>query len=259
MAEFDPKTPSIARIYDYFVGGRDNFAADREVGDRLIEAFPPLLPTAVENKEFLNRAVTWAASEGITQFIDIGCGMPTSPNTHETARAVEPDARVAYVDFDPVVVSHLDALVVHGNPGVIAVDHDVRDVPGVLAKVAAGGIDLDAPVCLIMGALLHFFDVPAGQRLVAAYAAALAPGSCVVLSVGLTQGERAKEFFRIYMADGPAPLYQHSAADIESFFGPLEILPPGVGDARKWRPGWDKVPVPPERDAVMLVGIARVG
>jgi O-methyltransferase involved in polyketide biosynthesis len=258
VPEFDPKTPSIARIYDYFVGGRDNFAADREVADRLIEAFPPLLPTVMENKEFLNRAVTWAANEGISQFIDVGCGMPTSPNTHETAQAVQPGARVAYVDNDPVVISHLDALLVHGNPTVMAVNHDVRDVAGVLAQVAEG-LDLDAPVCLIMGALLHFSDVASARDLVAKYAEGLAPGSCVVLSVGLAQGQRAEKFFRIYMANGPAPLYQHSAADFESFFGPLEILAPGVGDARTWRPGWDKVPAAPERDSVMIVGIARVG
>jgi O-methyltransferase involved in polyketide biosynthesis len=258
VAEFDPKTPSIARIYDYFVGGKSNFPADREVADRLIEAFPPLLPSVVENKEFLNRAVTWAANHGIAQFIDLGCGLPTSPSTHETARMVLPDARVAYVDNDPIVISHLDALLVHGNQGVIAVDHDVRDVPGVIARVAAD-IDLDAPACLIMGALLHFFDVPSARDLVAGYAEALAPGSCVVLSVGLTFGERAAEFFRIYLADGPAPIYQHSAADFESFFGALEILPPGAGDARRWRPGWDKVPDPPERDCVMIVGIARIG
>jgi O-methyltransferase involved in polyketide biosynthesis len=258
VPEFDPKTPSIARIYDYFIGGRDNFAADRKLAKRLIDAFPSLLPTVVENKEFLNRAVTWAANEGVGQFIDLGCGLPTSPNTHETARAVQPDARVAYVDNDPIVVSHLNALVVHGIKGVIAVDSDVRDVAGVLARVAEG-IDLDAPVCLIMGALLHFFDVPSARDLVAEYAEALAPGSCVVLTMGLAHGERAEAFFRLYMADGPATLYQHSAADFASFFGDLEIVPPGVCDARTWRPGGDAVPVPPERESVMIVGIARVG
>jgi O-methyltransferase involved in polyketide biosynthesis len=258
VPEFDPKTPSIARIYDYFIGGRDNFAADRKLARRLIEAFPSLLPTVVENKEFLNRAVTWAANEGIDQFIDLGCGMPTSPSTHETARAVRPDARVAYVDNDPIVVSHLNALPVHGSKGVKSASHDVRDVAGVLAWVSEG-IDLDAPVCLIMGALLHFFDVASARDLVARYAEALAPGSCVVLTTGLAHGERADRFFRIYMADGPTNLYQHSAADFASFFGPLEILPPGVGDARTWLLGPDEVPVPAERDSVMIVGIARVG
>jgi O-methyltransferase involved in polyketide biosynthesis len=258
VAECDPKTPSIARIYDYFVGGSDNFPADRELAERLIDAFPPLMPTVVENRAFISRAVTWAASQGITQFIDLGCGLPTSPNTHETARAVIPDARVAYVDNDPIVGSHLDALLVSGNPGVTAVEGDVRDVPPILDRVSEN-IDLSAPVCLIMAALLHFFDVPSAQALVARYVDALAPGSYVVLTVGLAVGERADTFFRMYMADGPAKLYQHSAADFATFFGPLEMVPPGVGDARAVRPGRATVRTPPERDSVMIVGIARVG
>lgn len=257
MADFDQGTPSIARVYDYFVGGKENFAADRELAQRLIEAFPPLMPTVVENKEFLYRAVTWVAGQGVGQFIDLGCGMPTSPNTHEVARAVLADARVAYVDNDPVVLSHLNALLVNGNPGVMAVDADVRDVSGILAQVS-DGIDFSAPTCLIMGALLHFFDAESARDLVARYAAALAPGSYVALTMGLASGERADKFFRMYLADGPTKLYQHSAADFASFFGPLEMVPPGVGDARTARPGWAKVPTPPERDSVMIVGIARV-
>src|ERR1700735_1360084 len=97
------------------VGGKDNFAADRELGERLIEALPDLLPSTVENKEFLARTVTWAASQGIRQFIDVGCGMPTAPTTGDVAREVHPDARVAYIDSDPVVVSHLDALLDDGT------------------------------------------------------------------------------------------------------------------------------------------------
>jgi O-methyltransferase involved in polyketide biosynthesis len=257
VADFDPNIPSIARVYDYFVGGKDNFAADRDLGERLIEALPALLPSTVENKEFLARAVTWVANEGISQFIDVGCGMPTSPTTDEVARAVDADARVAYIDNDAVVVSHLDALLAHGNPGVTVVDGDVRDVPAVLARVAEG-IDLSRPACLIMGMLLHFFDVPDAQDLVARYVAGLAPGSCVVLTMGLVLGQRGDEFFRTYMADGPTKLYQHDAADFTSFFGPLELTEPGVGDARTVRPGWAKAPVPPERDCTIIVGIARV-
>ena len=257
VPDFDPNTPSIARVYDYFVGGKDNFAADRDLAERLIGALPDLLPTTVENKEFLARAVTWVANQGIRQFIDVGCGMPTPPTTDEVAREIHADARVAYIDSDPVVVSHLDALLAHGNPGVTVVDGDVRDVPGVLARVSEG-IDLSQPSCLIMGALLHFFDVPDAQNLVASYVAALAPGSYVVLTMGLVLGERGDEFFRTYMADGPTKLYQHDAADFASFFGPLELVEPGVGDGRTVRPGWAKAPVPPERDCTIIVGIARV-
>ena len=183
--------------------------------------------------------------------------MPTPPTTGEVAQEIHPDARVAYIDSDPVVVSHLGALLAHGNPGVTVVDGDVRNVPEILARVSEG-IDLSQPACLIMAMLLHFFDVPDAQDLVARYVAALAPGSYVVLTMGLVLGEKGDAFFRTYMADGPTKLYQHDAADFASFFGPLELVEPGVGDGRTVRPGWAKVPVPPERDCTIIVGIARV-
>jgi len=110
-----------------------------------------------------------------------------------------------------------------------------------------------------MGALLHFFDIPSARALVARYVEALAPGRCVVLTAGLATGERADKFFRLYMSGGPARLYQHSAADFATFFGPLEMVPPGVGDARTVRPGGAEGTAAPERDAVMIVGIGRVG
>lgn len=155
MAQFDPSVPSIARVYDFFLGGKDNFAADRALAEQQI-AFAPLIPVlARENRQFLARAAAWAAHQRITQFIDLGCGMPTAPNTHESARAVAPDAKVAYVDNDPVVLSHLNALVAKGDPGITVVDGDVREQATILAAIASG-IDLSAPACLIMGYLLHF-------------------------------------------------------------------------------------------------------
>jgi len=160
------------------------------VAERQITIAPLIPVIVVENRRFLAHAVTWAANQGIRQFIDVGCGMPTSPTTGEVAREVHADARVAYIDSDPVVVSHhLDALLAHGSPGVTVVDGDVRDVPGVLARVSEG-VDLSQPACLIMAMLLHFFDVPDAEDLVARYVAALAPGSYVVLTMGLVLGER---------------------------------------------------------------------
>jgi O-methyltransferase involved in polyketide biosynthesis len=257
VADFDPSTPSIARVYDYINGGKNNFAADRELAQRLIDIFPPITVTVTENKRFLDLAVGWAAGQGIAQFIDIGCGLPTSPGTHESARAVAPDARVAYVDIDPIVLSHLRGLPARQQAGLTIVDGDVRDVAGVLGAVSAG-LDLSKPACLIMAALLHFFPLATGRDLVARYAARLAPGSYLVLTMGLADGSAADKFFDLYNKKGSAPLYKHSARDFASFFGELPLIPPGVGDARTWRPGWPKVPVPPERDAVMIVGVARV-
>jgi O-methyltransferase involved in polyketide biosynthesis len=257
VADFDPSKPSIARVYDYINGGKDNFAADRELAQRLIDIFPPITVTVTENKRFLDLAVSWAAGQGIGQFIDIGCGLPTSPGTHESARISMPDARVAYVDIDPIVLSYLHGLPARQQTGLTIVDGDVRDVEKVLGEVSAG-VDLFQPACLVMAALLHFFPVETGRDLVARYAARLAPGSYVILTMGLADGPAADKFFDLYNKKGSAPLYKHSAGDFASFFGELPLIPPGVGDARTWRPGWPKVPVPPERDAVMIVGVAQV-
>src|SRR6202020_707632 len=169
---FHPHSPSIARVSAYFLGGKDNFAADREVAERQI-AVAPLIPViAVENRRFLARAVTWAANQGVSQFIDLGCGLPTVPNTHESARAVIRGARVAYVDYDPVVLSQLEAVVANGNTGASVVAGDVRDVATIIDGVRSE-IDLSAPVCLLMGYLLHFFAPEAAGNLVAEYRARL--------------------------------------------------------------------------------------
>src|SRR5258705_7262367 len=191
VPDFDPTTPSIARVYDYLLDGKDNFAVDREVAQRMMAVAPLTAEVTRENRQFLARAVAWAANRGITQFIDLGCGLSTAPNTHETARAIAAGARVAYLDNDAVVLSHLHALAAKGNPGVTVVDGDVREVTTVLGAVAAG-IDLSAPACLLMGFLLHFFAPDAARDLVARYVAALAPGSYVVLSVGRADAEAAK-------------------------------------------------------------------
>ena len=208
VATFDPGTPSIARVYDYLLNGKDNFAADREVAQRLLAVAPLTAEVARENRQFLARAVTWAAQQGVTQFIDLGCGMPTVPNTHQTARAIAPGARVAFVDNDAVVLSHLRALAAKGDPAVTVVDGDVREVAAILDAVAAG-IDRSAPACLLMGFLLHFFAPDAAQDLVARYAAALAPGSYVVLSAGRADSDTTSAGFGTYSA-AAAQVYNHS-------------------------------------------------
>jgi len=256
VADFDPSVPSIARVYDYFLGGKDNFAADRELGERLIGMVPSTPLTLRDNKRFLAQAVTWVAEQGISQFIDVGAGMPTSPSTHETAQAVVPGARVAYIDNDPVVLSHLVALSAKGNKGVTVVDGDVRDADTILRAVA-DGIDLNEPACVMMGSLLHFFAPQDARDLVARYAGALAPGSYVILTMGIASGEGAEKFIRLY-SEGPSRLHQHSPEDFATFFGPLELVPPGIGDARTYRPGLAEVPAAPPRDGWMIVGIARV-
>jgi SAM-dependent methyltransferase len=255
VAEFDPSVPSIARVYDYFLGGKDNFAPDRALADRMI-AIAPLVPVITrENRQFLARAVSWAAKQGIGQFIDLGCGLPTSPDTLESARHIIADARVVCVDNDPVVLSHLRARVAKGDPGVTVVAGDVREVPVILDGVRAG-IDLSVPACLVMGYLLHFFTADAARDLVASYTAALPPGSLLVLSVIHVDEERAdEEGFNRY-STAVAPVYNHSAAEFASFFGHLEVLPPGVVDARTWH-ALIGAADPVRRDQYAIVGVAR--
>jgi O-methyltransferase involved in polyketide biosynthesis len=258
VADFDPTTPSIARVYDYLLNGKDNFAVDREVADKLLAVAPIAALVMRENRQFLARAARWAAEQGISQFIDLGCGMPTTPNTHQSAQAVVGDAHVAYVDTDAVVLTHLRALAAQGNPEVTVIDGDVREVQAILDAISPA-IDLSRPVCLLMGALLHFFPADEARDLVAGYVAALAPGSYVVLSVGRADGDAEAKGFGTYSSAGAAEVYNHSVTEFAGFFGPLSLVAPGVADAREWHPD-DGQPSPlPPRPGQSLVGVARVG
>jgi O-methyltransferase involved in polyketide biosynthesis len=210
-----------------------------------------------ENRQFLARAARWAAGQGITQFIDLGCGMPTAPDTHGSVREVSDDARVVLVDTDAVVLARLRALVAHGDPGVTVIDGDVREVTAILDAVGAA-VDLTRPACLLMGALLHFFPPDAARDLVASYTAALASGSYVVLSVGRGDGDTADRGFGAYSSGGTAA-YNHSVADFTGFFGPLALVKPGIADARLWHQDSEPDGPLPPRTGQSLVGVARVG
>ncbi|HSZ40890.1 MAG TPA: SAM-dependent methyltransferase [Trebonia sp.] len=254
MPDFDPTKPSIARVYDYVLGGKDNYAADRDVADRLLGIVPLIGEMAVENRQFLSRAAIWAAKAGIGQFADLGCGLPTVPNTHESVLGVNPAARVAYVDNDPVVIRHLQALFAQGNPGVGVADADVGDASTVIDAIR-DGLDLSRPVCLIIGYLLHFYTADAARDLVSKYAAALAPGSCLVLSVLHYDGDAADEGMRTYSSE-VASMYMHTPTDIASFFGTFELVPPGITDARQWHSDQGSAALPP-RAGNAIVGVAR--
>jgi hypothetical protein len=256
VAQFDPKVPSIARIYDYVLGGKDNFPADRAQAEQAL-AYNPLIPVmARENRQFLSRAVGWMARQGIDQFIDIGCGLPTSPSTHESARAVRSEATVAYVDNDPVVIGHLSALVAKGNPGIGVLAGDMRETERILGGVAETA-DLARPVGLILGSLLHFSAPEEAQDLVARYAAALTAGSFLVVSAARMDGSGADGGYGEY-SKNVTPVYNHSAADFARFLGQLELVPPGIVDARRWHPALGEPAAPPPRNAYMLAAVARV-
>jgi len=255
VPDFDVTKPSIARVYDYVLGGKDNFAADRAMAEQVVAMVPSIPPTVRENREVVARAVRWAAEAGISQFIDLGCGLPTEPSTHQSAREIVPGARVAYVDNDPVVINHLMAQLGKDQETVV-VDGDVADTQAILGKVR-GHIDLSRPVCLVIGALLHFYDAEAARDLAGRYTAALAPGSyCAASVLAAAPGPDTDQLISFY-SSGTHPAYLHSVADFAGFFGDLDLVPPGVADARTWRPGWESVPDPDPRGTWMYAGMGR--
>ena len=254
--EFDLTVPNIARVYDYWLGGKDNFAADRELGNKLLAQYPPTAAIVRENKQFIRRAVTWVAEQGISQFIDLGAGLPTPPSTQETAKAVHPDARVAYVDNDPVVVAHLLALLANNNPGVGVAGRDIRDVDAVITDVSAV-VDLQQPACLMLGSLLHFFPVADGRKMLGQYLAALVPGSYVIISVGRSVGEQSEQFISTYRQGG-TPLYYYSPGDVTTLFSGLKLMSPGISEVRAWRTGLAGIPRAAQRVGDMAAAVARI-
>jgi hypothetical protein len=232
----DTSVPNVARVYDYWLGGKDNYAADRAEAERLVKLYPPLPALVRENREFLIGAVTWAARQGIGQFIDLGAGLPTSTSlpVHQAARAVLPAARVAYVDIDRVVVAHAVALLATDD-GVAAVNADLTDPAAVLrAREIRQVIDPAQPVCVILGAVLHFCDANTARQVTAGYRQLVAPGSCLVLSVARYDDETlAKQLADEYHA---TQFVNHSAADVTSFFAGWQLVSPWLTEAGAWQP-----------------------
>src|SRR4051812_18169391 len=233
----DAATPHPARIYDYLIGGKQNFPADREVGDKMAEAVPGIPLLARANRAFLGRAVRYAAEQGVKQFLDLGAGLPATGNTHEIAQSVHPDAAVVYVDNDPLVSAHGRALLAdEARTGVF--EADLRDPQSVLTHPAlAALIDLRQPVCLLLVAVLHFVTDdadPAG--IVAAFAEKLAPGSHLVIS------HAAADLLPVD-TEVLRPIYQTSStgalrdrAEIAAFFDGFDLVEPGLVQLPLWRP-----------------------
>jgi SAM-dependent methyltransferase len=250
---FDPAKPNVARVWDYWLGGKDNFAADRELAEKMLAVHPISAQMARENRQFLGRAVSYVAARGVRQFIDVGAGLPTALNTHEIAQRVTPGARVAYVDNDPVVISHARSLLAK-SPGVIAVPGDLRDPGSILGDAGLTElIDLAEPACVILSAVLHFSEAAAAREVAATFARAVAPGSYLIISVGSGDESEGENFASAYTA---ARIYIHSVAEIMSFFGGLELVPPGVGPVRSWH-GDEPADARRERTATFLCGVAR--
>jgi SAM-dependent methyltransferase len=251
---FDTSMPNIARVYDYWLGGKDNYAADRAEAERLIAVYPRLPFLARQSRLFLSRAVQWLAEQGVTQFLDLGCGLPTGQNTHQIAHAVSPGCRVVYVDADPVVVSHVRALLC--GPGVIAIHGNLTEPDAILADLRRrrDPINLAEPTAVILAMVLHFFDAATARGIVAAFARAVTPSSYLVLSVGSGDEQTGDALVREYQA---GTLYNHSFAQIAAFLDGLELTPPGLTDAMSWMPGSPRQPPPGQTGGHILAGVAR--
>jgi hypothetical protein len=235
--QLDTSVPQTARIWNYWLGGKDNFAVDREVGDQIRQAFPDIVANARASRAFLVRAVTYVTAEaGIRQFLDLGTGLPTADNTHEVAQRLEPSARIVYVDFDPLVLVHARALLTSTAEGVTQyIDADGRDSAKVLGE-AAGTLDFSRPVALIMSGILgHITDDDEAATMVRDYLAALAPGSFLIALDGSHSVEHG-EAEKIWNEQANPPYVLRSLPQFGRFFDGLELVEPGVTSAPLWRP-----------------------
>jgi O-methyltransferase involved in polyketide biosynthesis len=248
----DVTRPNIARVYDYWLGGKDNFQADRDEAERLMAIYPALPLRARENRIFLARAVGHLAAQGIRQFLDIGAGLPTAHNTHQIAQDVDPACRVVYADNDPVVLSHARALL--AGDGVVAAEGDLTRPAAILRHPdVAPLLKPDEPLAVIMACVLHFVDAETARRITSTFAAVLAPGSCLAVSAGSGDEETIGRLAREYQA-GTA--YNHSPETIASFFTGWELQPPGLVDARDWKPEGTVKPKE-HRGGRVLAGVGR--
>lgn len=240
LPRLDANTPSAARIYDYLIGGSYNFAADRDAAQAMIAAFPALPQVLRGVRAFVRRATHFLASErGITQFLDLGSGIPTVRNIHEIAQAVSPDdARIAYVDIDPVAVAH-SRRILRGSQNVTCIQADLRNTAQVCASSDIRAvIDFSRPVAVILNAVLHFIDDDtAAAAIVDDYMSAAAPGSYLVIAHHTGESARPDEASaREIYTRTTQPLIPRSRAQITEFFHATTLVPPGVVLTPQWRP-----------------------
>lgn len=234
----DVERPSVARLYDYFLGGTHNFAADRELGRKMLEAEPNARTIVWENRGFLGRAVRFMLANGVRQFLDLGSGIPTQDNVHEIVQRADPAAHVAYVDNDPVVVRY-SRQILRGNQTAAVIMEDLRNPDAILGDADVGRlIDFSKPVGLLMVAILHFVpDSDDPGDVVDRYLRAMAPGSYLAISHATHEAapDTAAEVEQLYKKSS-ASAHTRSRAQIEAFFGGLELVEPGVVYMQMWRP-----------------------
>jgi hypothetical protein len=258
-ASVDVERPSAARIYDYLLGGAHNFASDRQVAEQALAVRPDLRVQAFANRDFLGRAVDYVAGMGIRQFLDIGSGIPTVGSVHEIARRTDPNARVVYVDQDPVAVAHAQAIL-DGDPHTAVIQEDLRAPDRILQHPTTQGVlDLDKPVAVLLVAILHVIpDSDDPYRIVGALRGAVAPGSYLVVAHG-TADTAPDEATRLQAIsrNTNTPLTLRSRSEVERFFHGWDLVDPGIAWAPQWHPRPDaEQPEHPERSG-NLVAVGR--
>jgi hypothetical protein len=257
-AGIDTSVAHPARVYDYWLGGSNNFPADREAAERVLAATPGLRSRVRANRAFLARAVRYLAAEaGIRQFLDIGTGIPAANNTHEVAQTVAPDARIVYVDNDPIVLAHAASLLAGSPQGATQyIDGDLRDAP-VILDAAARTFDLTRPVAVMLVGILHLIqDSEDPYRIVGGLIDALPSGSCLAIShpasdISASQGEAQRR----YNERVSIPQTLRTRDEVSRFFERLDLVPPGVVYVHAWRP--DPGDAPPEGGVSAYGGVAR--
>jgi len=253
----DTSRPHPARVYDWWLGGKDNYPVDEALARKILEVDPTVVRGARANRRFMHRAVRTAAEAGVRQFLDIGTGIPTEPNLHQVAQEIAPESKVVYADNDPIVLRHAQALL-HSTPeGATTYVHaDVRD-PDAILRPAAETLDFSEPVALSLVALTHYLNDDA-YGLLKRYVAELAPGSFVILSqvtpdLSPEAVEKAAEQFR----RNGTPFFPRSLTEFSRFFDGLELLGPGVIPVSGWRPGPEDVAAQAEGIVPVYAGVAR--
>lgn len=257
---FDPETPSTARMYDYYLGGKNNFPADREAAEEVMAKMPPgtIRTAARQNRMFLGRAVRFLAGQGVRQFLDIGTGLPTMGNVHEVAQGVAPDCRIVYVDHDPVVLAH-GRNMLSSVSGATIIGHDLRQPPAILADHELRGLfDLSQPVAVLLVAVLHFIkDAEDPRGILAELMGAMAPGSYLVISHATADSYQELDDAIQAYSTASSSMHNRTRAEIEALFTGLDLVDPGVVWLAQWRPDADTGLADEPGKSLCWCGVAR--
>ena len=237
MEDIDTSVPQSARIWNYWLGGKDNYAVDRAAGDQVLRVYPEMPDAARAARHFIARVVRYLAGEaGIRQFLDIGTGLPTVDNTHEIAQRVAPEAKIVYVDNDPLVLAHARALLTGSAEGVtVYIDADLHQ-PETILEQAGRTLDFDRPTALMLMGILGHIDYDEALSIIPRLMDRLAPGSHLGIYDFTDTSEGVRNAERLYEESGTLPYHPRPIEKIEGFFHGLDLVPPGVVHVPDWRP-----------------------